>query len=65
MSIQKHIIQGLTGALKLEKKKRQRGRALNLVGEVDKGPQFYSLRRIAWAQEFQGEKEAAEQADRA
>ncbi len=65
VSIQRHIIQGLTGALKLEKKKRRRGKALNLVGEQDSGPQFYSPGRITRAREFQGEKQAAEQADRA
>lgn len=64
VSIQKHIINGLTGALKLEKKKRQRGKALNLVGEADNGPQFYGPEEIARAQQFQGEKAAAEQADR-
>jgi hypothetical protein len=65
VSIQQHIIKGLTGALKLEKKKRQRGKALNLVGEEDTGPQFYSPSRIARAQEFRDEKQATEQADRA
>jgi hypothetical protein len=60
VSIQQHIIKGLTRALKLEKKKRQRGKALNLVGEEDSGPQFYSLGRIRHAQDFQGEKEAVE-----
>jgi hypothetical protein len=37
VAIQKHIIENLTKALRLECKKRQRGKALNLVGEEDNG----------------------------
>jgi hypothetical protein len=41
-SIDKHTITGLITALKHEKTKRCRGKGLNLAGEEDNGPQFYS-----------------------
>ena len=37
-SIDKHVKQGLFESLVLEKKKRKKGKKLNLVGEDDKGP---------------------------
>jgi hypothetical protein len=64
VSIQRYIISSLTKAFKIEKSKRKRGKALNLVGEEDNGPQFYSLERIARAQAVQDENIAAEQANR-
>ena len=64
VSIQRHIISGLTKAFKIEKSKQKRGKALNLVGEEDNGLQFYSPERIARAQAFQDENVAAEQANR-
>jgi hypothetical protein len=63
-SIDQHIINGLHAALKLERQKRKKGKKLNLVGEDDIGPQFYSPDRVRRALVFQGEKEANEQADR-
>jgi hypothetical protein len=42
-SINEHIINGLQEAFKIEKKKRARGKRLNLIGlEDDSGPQFFS-----------------------
>ena len=64
VSIQRHIISGLTTAFKIEKSKRKRGKALNLVGEEDNGPQFFSPERIARARAVQDEHLAAEQANR-
>jgi hypothetical protein len=43
ISIQHHIISGLTTAFKIEKSKQKRGKVLNLVGEEENGPQFFSL----------------------
>jgi hypothetical protein len=37
-SINQHIIKGLQQSLKLEKRKRQKGKRLNLIGEEDYGP---------------------------
>jgi hypothetical protein len=48
----------------LERQKRKKGKKLNLVGEDDIGPQFYSPCRVRRALEFQSEKEAEEQANR-
>jgi hypothetical protein len=61
-SIQAHVIQGLAEAFKLEKKKRQRGKRLNLIGENDSGPQFFSPARIQAARAFQAQKVDAETA---
>jgi hypothetical protein len=60
-SVDSHVIQGLFQALQLEKKKRQRGKRLNLVGEEDNGPQFYSPARIQAARAFQAAKQATEE----
>jgi len=59
-SIDEHEKRGLAKALKLEKKKRQRGKRLNLLGEEDVGPQFFSPSRVRAAREFQCAKDAAE-----
>jgi hypothetical protein len=59
-SIKSHIIEGLTESLKLERKKRQRGKKLNLLGESDVGPQFFSPTRIQADREFQAAKIDAE-----
>ena len=64
VAIQTHIIRGLNNALKMEKKKRQRDKAMNLVGEEDSGPQFFSPGRIQRARDLQNEKEAHAQAER-
>jgi len=63
VSIDQHIINGLHTALNLERQKRKKGKKLNLVGEDDIGPQFYSPCRVRRALAFQDEKEAEEQAD--
>ena len=59
-SIDQHTITGLTEALRNEKKRRQRGKRLNLLGENDSGPQFFSPGRIQAAREYQIQKSANE-----
>ena len=59
-SINTHVIQGLTTTLKNERKRRYRGKRLNLTGEESSGPQLYSPSRIAKARELQSQKEADE-----
>jgi hypothetical protein len=63
-SIDQHTITGLIGALQKEKKKRSRGKRLNLVGEEDNGPQFYSPSQVHRAKAYAVEIEAEEQAER-
>jgi hypothetical protein len=63
-SIDQHTITGLISALKQEKKKRSRGKRLNLVGEADNGPQFYSPSWVHRAKEYSEEIKAQEQAER-
>lgn len=48
---------GLLEALKVEKKKRARGKRLNLVGEEDNGPQLFSPSRVKAARDFISAKE--------
>jgi hypothetical protein len=60
-SIDEHIINGLQEAFKIEKKKRARGKRLNLIGqEDDNGPQFFSPSAIQAARRFQEDKENEE-----
>jgi hypothetical protein len=63
-SIDKHTIGGLIRALKDEKKKRSRGKRLNLLGEESSGPQFYSPATVHCAKIYASEKEAGEQQER-
>ena len=63
-SIDEHEKRGLRQALQLEKKKRQRGKRLNLVGEEDSGPQFFSPGRVQKAKAVQAAREAEEQQKR-
>jgi hypothetical protein len=56
-----HIISGLYTAILFEKKKRKKGKALNLVDEEDSRPQFYSPGHIVYAQEVQAVKEAEDE----
>ena len=59
-SINQHIIKGLLKALKQEKKRRKRGKRLNLLGEDESGPQFFSPSRVQAAREYQAIKEEDE-----
>ena len=64
VSIQNHIITGLREAFQIEKRKRRKGKRLNLLGENDVGPQFYSPSQIKAALVVQNAKTAEEQANR-
>lgn len=52
-SIDQHIIRGLNAALRNEKKRRQRGKRLNMLGEEASGPQFYSPGKVQAARDRQ------------
>jgi hypothetical protein len=65
VSIDNHIITSLQRSIKIEKKKRQRGERLNLIGEEESSrPQFFSPARIKAAREHQDKKEAEEAAEK-
>ena len=59
-SIDQHTLNGMIKAIKLEKKKRRRGKRLNLIGEEDSGPQFFSPARVEAARKWQASKDAEE-----
>jgi hypothetical protein len=64
VDIKDHVISGLYNAIKIEHKKRKRGKRLNLLRENDVGAQFFSPLYIQAAQLFQAQKEADEQAEK-
>jgi hypothetical protein len=57
-SIANHTITGLIRALKMEKRKRNRRKRLNLVREEDNRPQFFSPSWVHCAKAYSEEKEA-------
>jgi hypothetical protein len=60
--IQSFENRGLRTAITQEKKRRQRNKRLNLLGEQDDSvPQFFSLRRVLAAKAFQEGKEEAKE----
>jgi hypothetical protein len=61
--IQSFENKGLRTAITQEKKRRQRGKRLNLLGEKEaKVPQFFSLQRVLRAKAYQeGREEAIEE----
>ncbi len=59
-SVDLHIQKGLAISLRNEKKRRNRGKRLNLVGEEDSGPQFFSSQRVQAARDHQAQKDAIE-----
>jgi hypothetical protein len=59
-SIDQHVVKGLITALQDEKKRRKKDKRLNLVGEEDSGPQFFSPGRIQAARNWQATKEQEE-----
>ena len=59
-SIDVHIQNGFVDALKQEKKRRRRGKRLDLVGEDGGGPQLFSPSRVQAARDYQASKEAEE-----
>jgi len=52
------MTQGLIETLKEEKKRRKRGKRLNLVGEEDSGAQLFYSSRVQAALTYEAEKEA-------
>ena len=60
-SIDQHVIKGLQMALKNEKKRRIRGKRLNLVGAEESGPQFFSPGKVQAAKEYQEAKKQEEE----
>ncbi len=63
-SIDSHQIHDLEWAISMERKKRKRGKRLNLLGESDSGPQFFSPSKVVAAREYQAEKEAKEEREK-
>ena len=58
--IDQHEVRGLKDALRAEKKRRQRGKRLNLLGEEATGPQFFSPASIEAARARQASKDDEE-----
>ena len=54
-AVDKHIKKGLIETIIGEKKRRQRGKKLNILGEEDHGPQFFSPTTLIWARDRQAE----------
>ena len=59
--IDQHVIRGLNIAIKNEKKRRQRGKRLNLLGQETSGPQFFSPTKIQAARDTLDAKETEKQ----
>ena len=59
-SVNLHVQNGLVESLKEKKKRRRRGKHLNLCGETDSGPQFFSSSRVQAARDCQRAKETEE-----
>ena len=57
-SIAEHRAEGLKEALQIEKKKRQRGKKLNLSGKEAGGAQFFGVPEVMAAKQREDEKEA-------
>ena len=64
-AVDEHTKRGLIETVKEEKKKRQRGKKLNLLGEENHGAQFFSPTTIKHAQDVQAVKAAEAEADKA
>ena len=61
--IAKHTITKLIWALKTEKKKQNRGKRLNLVGEEDNRPQLFTLNQVRQALVYKDKQKALKQAE--
>ena len=59
-AIDLHMQNNLIEALKQEKKRRQQGKRLNLLGIDDNGPQFFSPSWVQAARDYQTSKDADE-----
>ena len=56
-AIAKHQVEGLKEALVIEKKKRKRGKKLNLIGEDAGKAQWFGTEEILQANQLEDEKE--------
>src|SRR5450432_394276 len=63
-SINKHVISSLQRSIQIEQKKRKKGKRLNIVGEEDNGPQFFTPGRVRAAIEYQAQKEDQEEVEK-
>ena len=63
-SIAQHTIHGLIRALKTEKRKRNRGKRLNLLGEESNGPQVFTPNQVHRAKAYSDELKAKEDVER-
>jgi hypothetical protein len=63
-SIGEHVREGLFESLKNEKRRRKRGKKLNLCGEEDTGTQLFSVEQILKARAVAQEKEEFEESER-
>ena len=61
LEVQHHVTRGLHKALHLEKKRRQRGKRLNLLGEEGVRPIFFSPSKVQRAKALQQAKETEAQ----
>ena len=59
-SISNHVIVGLTNSLRNKKKKRRKGKRLNLLGQEESGAQIFSPGRVQAARDYQATKEEVE-----
>jgi len=64
-AVDEHTKRGLIETVKEEKKKRQRGKKLNVLGEEDHGPQFFSPTTIKRAKGVQAAKAAEVEVEKA
>jgi len=63
-SIHRHMIKGLQQSLQIEKTKRKRGKRLNLLGQEETGPQFFTPDRVKAALAYQAQKEDEEELEK-
>jgi hypothetical protein len=61
VEVERYINRGLHKILQLEKRRRQKGKRLNLLGDEATGPVFFSPSKVQRAKALQEEKEAGEQ----
>jgi hypothetical protein len=64
-SVDEHVKKGLIETVAMEKKRRKRGKKLNILGKEDHGPQFFSPTTLVAARERQEELEAKEEEEKA
>jgi hypothetical protein len=58
--IDQFMVKGLCNALKDEKKRRKRGKRLNILGKEDPGAQFFSPGQVQAGRDWQAQKEEEE-----